>query len=318
MTRPRRPYYSKPYYKLPGPTDNELLANFGLAAHKVRSLFLKLPEESLEAILQDFARIHGAGPARYARNTIPKWRSGETKVSGLTMERLVALVPPYLSAEERFDLLRQILRARNSKATQNHSIFVNRDAPAAGLAQLQAALNSLKSDAELARLPESLMKAVNWLYADDITVGRAMFAQADRQESEAVRESAARELALLLRTVNSGQVKEASYSVTMPAGHLQVRIGKPARSHCFVATVCYGETAWQTKTLRRWRDESLKQHPGGRAFVLWYYRHGPAMARLVLACPALRRAVTGGIGAVAWLVWKGRQWHNAPSTQPHR
>jgi hypothetical protein len=42
MMLPRRPYYSKPYYKMPGPTDNELPANFGVAAHKVRSLFLKL------------------------------------------------------------------------------------------------------------------------------------------------------------------------------------------------------------------------------------------------------------------------------------
>jgi hypothetical protein len=77
-----------------------------------------------------------------------------------------------------------------------------------------------------AHLPERVMKAASWLYANDITAARAMLAEAERKENDIIRASATREIALLKRTVQSGQVKSGSYSVQMPAGNLSVELYK--------------------------------------------------------------------------------------------
>ena len=74
------------------------------------------------------------------------------------------------------------------------------------------------------------MQVATWLYADDITAARAMLAEAASRENEVIRASASRELDLLRRTVVSGQVKNASYSVRMPAGILDVSVVTPEPS----------------------------------------------------------------------------------------
>lgn len=67
---------------------------------------------------------------------------------------------------------------------------------------------------------------------------------------------------------------------------------------CFVATVAFGEDAPELDVLRAFRDEVLVESAAGRRFVAWYYRRGPALARLVRARPLLRRAVREALEAV--------------------
>lgn len=57
---------------------------------------------------------------------------------------------------------------------------------------------------------------------------------------------------------------------------------------CFVATVAFGEGAPELDVLRAFRDGVLAHSRPGRAFIAWYYREGPALARFVAARPVLR------------------------------
>lgn len=68
---------------------------------------------------------------------------------------------------------------------------------------------------------------------------------------------------------------------------------------CFVATVAFGADAPELDVLRRFRDRRLLPYAAGRRVVDGYYRHGPAMAKLVEARPRLRAVVRGGLG---WVV----------------
>lgn len=61
---------------------------------------------------------------------------------------------------------------------------------------------------------------------------------------------------------------------------------------CFVATAaCGDENAWEVLTLRHYRDSILNASVCGRASVRLYYLLAPLPARLVGACPRLRRFV---------------------------
>jgi hypothetical protein len=59
----------------------------------------------------------------------------------------------------------------------------------------------------LAHLPEHIMQAARWLYADDITVASSMLAKADRAENDIIRAQARKEIELLKRTILSGQIE---------------------------------------------------------------------------------------------------------------
>jgi hypothetical protein len=251
---------------------------FGEAVAKIRREFLNLDENARDELLSDYGAIYGTSAENYARKTFAKWKQGETKLSGQTMERLIELVPPYLSPDQRFSVLQLVLKAHKKYGEWRRTIKINIKEPAQGFAELQEVLASMTHDDVLAHLPDKVMKAANWLYDDDITAARAMLAQAERIENDLVRSRAIQEIELLRRTISTGQVKSASYSVEMPAGKLSVVAYKP--SLCFIATVCYGHDAPETVLLRQWRDCYLIEKEWGRKFIVWYYHHGQSLAAL--------------------------------------
>ena len=65
---------------------------------------------------------------------------------------------------------------------------------------------------------------------------------------------------------------------------------------CFVATVAFGgEDAPEVTKLRAFRDRVLVRSRPGRAFIGWYYREGPGLARFVSGQPWLQSATRGGL-----------------------
>ena len=75
-----------------------------------------------------------------------------------------------------------------------------------------------------------------------------------------------------------------------------------ADRRCFVATCLYGDSAWQTETLRRYRDEVLLLSRSGRWIVGAYYALAPGMCRLLAWLPGLlppARALVGVLVRVA-------------------
>ncbi len=269
-----------------GPSKYSVLTGlFGSAVGEIRQAFMNLDKDARDELFSDYGAIHGDSAENYARKTFPKWKSRATKLSGQTMERLVELVPPYLSPEQRFSILQSVLKF-HKKSGAWRTIKINVKEPAQGFAELRQALASMSHDDVLAHLPENVMKAASWLYDDDITATRAMLAEAERLENDMIRSKATREIELLRKTISTGQVQAATYSVEMPAGKLNVVAFTPSK--CFVATVCFGEYAPETVTLRIWRDQYLVEQEWGRKFIVWYYNNGEEFAKITSRSSALR------------------------------
>ena len=171
------------------PSKYTLLSRlFGDAVYGIKQAFLSLDEEPLKDLLEDYKDIYGSSAKQYARRTFLKWKSGETKLSGQTMERLIELVPPYLSSEQRFDLLRQVLK-KNPPSRPYKSIRVNVKDPEEGFSEINLALESLVHEDVLAHVPDKVMEAASWLYDDDITVARSMLAEAERKENDIIQDN---------------------------------------------------------------------------------------------------------------------------------
>jgi len=82
----------------------------------------------------------------------------------------------------------------------------------------------------------------------------------------------------------------------------QKRPDEPARDkRCFIATAVYGEAAWQTEHLRRWRDANLMRSRAGRVAVEAYYKLSPPIARACDGRPWLGSGLRRIVGAAVWL-----------------
>lgn len=257
---------------------SKLQGLFGEAVGEIRRQFFQLDREAMDELLSDYGAIHGKSAEIYARTTMPKWKSGATKLSGQTMERLIELVPPYLSAKQRLDLLKLIL-ARHQKSPATQAIRINVKEPGPGLAAIDSALDQIRVTDELAYLPSNVMDTAKWLYDDDVTTARAVMLSIAAAETNALKQSAEREISLLKRTLQSGQIKAASYTVRTPGGNLEIVAYSP--SLCFVATTCFGQEDYRTMALREWRDTTLIETSRGRKFIVWYYLNGEEFSRLI-------------------------------------
>jgi len=302
-------YYGRRYrswrsrgWRTYSPSKYSLLTRlFGNGVSEIKGCFLSLDSEALSELLADYGDMHGASAEAYARNIYPNWKTGKTGLSGQTMERLVALVPPYLSSDQRFKILKLVLD-KHKKSGVYKNIKINIKDPSAGFAELQDALTSMKHDDLLEHLPENVMEAATWLYDDDITSARAMLSDAKKIETEVIKKNASREVELLKRTISSGQIKSASYSVEMPAGTVNVVAYSP--SFCYVATACFGQTAPQTVALRSWRDSYLINRSWGRNFIVWYYKNGAELSTFARKSPVVKVILKTLINLVVSIISK--------------
>jgi hypothetical protein len=207
-----------------------LFSKFGAVVGEIRKAFLALQGDALDELFQDYGAIHGASAEGYARKTYPAWKSGKTTLSGQTLERLVELVPPYLEPDQRMELVKLLAKQHEPKGSKVYkSISINIEAPGTAFSEIDAALREMETEDVLAHIPEHVMSAASWLYDDDVTAARAVLAHARRAENELTKRAARKELELLKRTISSGQVKAANYSVELPAGWLSVRAFTPAK-----------------------------------------------------------------------------------------
>jgi hypothetical protein len=205
----------------------QLTRLFGDAVEEIKNAFLDLDVDAREELLLDYGTIHGESAERYARKTFGAWRSGTTKLSGQTMERLVELVPPYLPPSIRLKILKLVLDKNKPRGTFA-TVKINVKDPVDGFALLDSEIARMNVADELAYLPEKVMDAATWLYDDDVTVARAMLAEAAKIENDMLKRNAMKEIELLKRTIRTGQIKAANYSVEMPAGRLSVVATSPS------------------------------------------------------------------------------------------
>lgn len=215
------------------PSKYTVLARiFGSTIEDIRQAFLALEDDALDDLLKDYGVIHGAPAERYARNTFPNWKTGYTKLSGQTMERLVELVPPYLEPDQRIAIVKKLIKFHKPRRINKPKkiIYINIELPGDAFQEIENAFEEMRVTDTLAHVPEHVMKAANWLYDDDVTAARSVIAESVQHQNEIMKQSARREVDLLKRTISSGQIKSATYTVDLPAGSIEIKAYTPPKS----------------------------------------------------------------------------------------
>lgn len=202
----------------------ELTSTFGGIDRDIERLFLRLPPEDLDDLLEVYGEEFGRSAANYARSTYPKWKSGSVRMSGQVAERLLTLVPPLLAMDVRIELVRR-LRAANFRKLHRHV----QTTPEGWREALAPVVREVLDHGSTAAIPDAVKSRIAWLADGDTAAAEALLQASD--EDDAISrlvylESEFRRIDELLSQLDKYQ-RSVSHTIELPQGSIRVNIQPP-------------------------------------------------------------------------------------------
>lgn len=185
MGRYKRTYnrnYRKPnYYAKKHIEEAERLSReLGGTDKDVKDWFFARSEYELNPILAEYKVKHGNKAYQYALETIPKWKSGHTKMSGMVAERLFNLLPDHMPLDTKYALVDSLWA---------HVGPQRKRVVEAGLESniedvISVVQNEVMSLATSWEIPDSLNRRFKWLGKDDSTTYQQLLSHIKNSEKD--------------------------------------------------------------------------------------------------------------------------------------
>lgn len=172
----------------------ELSQELGGTDKDVKKYFFSLPQNKLDAILREYGRLHGSSAKSYAEQTMPKWRSGRTQMSGLVAERLFNLLPPRMPLSAKYQLTQNLWEHFGPSSKKRLRIGLDAD--------VNVAVETVGSHFDEVVLhytiPHQLERRFNWLSAGDVSVKQELLNHFRSKERQLLSEGARIQLPAML------------------------------------------------------------------------------------------------------------------------
>jgi len=164
----------------------------------VKEYFFSLSPQQLNPILKEYGRLHGSSARSYAAATIPKWKSGQTKMSGQVASRLFRLLPQYMPVERKYALVKSLWEHCCPSSTKD--LFVGPDARSGEVANVvrQHFLEKVKDY----KISDSIVRRFDWLAADDIGLRQQLYSYFLQLEKDVLTAGLENRLPILLNQLN--------------------------------------------------------------------------------------------------------------------
>jgi hypothetical protein len=257
---------------------NEFSQKLGPVVKDVQAAFFDLPSSELDDLLSRYGQIYGAKPEQYARETFQAWKSRSRKMSGQTIERLLNLVPKYLSYDERYEITKRLCEFHSKKESVH--IRINKENVSEGVTKLDEALKLFEVSDLLKALPEHVTDSATWLNDDDIIATRALLAKIEQEETAIIKAITERNRLPLIELLYDDSVKNLNETIEFPTGTIHINLYKD--SFCVVASYVYESSEHQNVlALRKFRDQTLVNLPYGQAVINSYYKNGMNVVKLL-------------------------------------
>ncbi|MGH7707759.1 MAG: hypothetical protein ACREM6_07510 [Vulcanimicrobiaceae bacterium] len=155
----------------------------GHADKAVKAAFFELSGEALDSVLHKYGELYGENAREYASDTIPKWLTGTVQMSGMVAKRLFDLLPPFMPAEQRNNIVETIWKRYGPHSRKFFYLGSDSNSEAI-MAALQAYLEKL---AVLYPIPDTLRNRFDWLSQNDaVAKERLLNHFMDRQRHAAI------------------------------------------------------------------------------------------------------------------------------------
>ncbi len=167
-------------------------ARYGGVDADVREVFFSLSPEPLNRVLADYREKNGQAAHEYARRVYAEWKSGKVQMSGQVSERLLAIVPRYLSFPVKYALLDKLCRRRAGTRLR-----VEIAADMTAREALGTALRAIEN-ARSTALPAHILERLHWLADNDGKAAQSLLSQVLAREYEVIVRAVQQELLGLL------------------------------------------------------------------------------------------------------------------------
>lgn len=216
---------------------------FGGIDQDIQKLFFSLSNKSLDELFKNYGNDYGKNSERYARKTFKKWKSGEVGLSGQTSERLLNLVPPYISQEIKYELIKKLrnyyLKTTTKYITTTYFEWEN---------QVILAIKELiKSSCEFT-LPKELIKKAIWLSSGDVELANKILTSIELEKTKIKLNYFEAELRQLQQIIEqTPHTQSINYLIELPQGNIEVIIKEEKQIFFFFQRIFGGEDMKHTK-----------------------------------------------------------------------
>ncbi len=188
----------------------------------IESIFLNLDRTSRESIFSEYGQEYGDSAEKYARNTFAKWKSGKTKLSGQTAERLLNLLPPFLTQAKRYELVKKLRDYYMNKIHTNEHVTTSHELWKQDLVPV---VNRVIERSSNFKLPEELKMRATWLAGGDADGAIKILTSVEQEEAKLRTAYLDVEFRRLEQYVNLVQNAQAvSHTIVLPQGKIHVTI----------------------------------------------------------------------------------------------
>ncbi len=192
----------------------------------IERIFLSLPAQQLEWVFTNYGAAHGSKAESYARQTYEKWKSKTVKMSGQTAERLLNLVPPCISEEARFDLIKKL---RSSYLRPTYQQIVT--SPQTWRQDLAEPIKNLVNQSSSFSLPDHITKRAAWLANGDTKAAQLLLAAAEQEEA-IIRvqflDAEFRRIEALIQNIEN--TRSVTHTISLPQGKIVVTVSLPQKT----------------------------------------------------------------------------------------
>jgi hypothetical protein len=198
----------------------ELSATLGGTDQDVKSYFFSLTQQQLCPILDAYETEYGSEKRRYAEQTIPKWKSGKTQMSGLVAGRLFDLLPSFMPLSKKFELVKSLWE---KKCPSSHkTFFIGTEADATAVCN--QVREHLTETVKNYKIPESIVTRFKWLAKNDVELQQKLYNYFFQLNREAVSKAADSRIPVLMNQLSTNRAVGQQLTQTIDVGNHQVAL----------------------------------------------------------------------------------------------
>ncbi|MGD9588470.1 MAG: hypothetical protein AB7Q37_04690 [Pyrinomonadaceae bacterium] len=124
-----------------------------------------------------YKKEFGPGPARYARRTIAKWRTGKVQPATQTFERFLVHLPKVMSYDLKCEVLRHFMEEYASKETYELDVTTEE-----WERKLEPLVRQIIEKAFTAQLPFEVERQLEWLGDGDMQAAQSILRASQAEE----------------------------------------------------------------------------------------------------------------------------------------
>jgi hypothetical protein len=200
-----------------------LSQRFGGIDDDVIEAFLSLDAERLYKFFDAYERKHGLKARKYARDTYHKWKEGKTQISAQTAERLLEILPPFLSLEVKYELIRKLRDRCRRKEVYSFTVDT-----LGWESTVIPIVESLIGRSERAALPQELTSRLSWLSSGDAAVTQQLLAESEKRSALISAAYLNREFDNIARLLGTKGKKQVAHVVELPYGTINLTVVRSA------------------------------------------------------------------------------------------